>query len=196
MTIPANTTGLFEDTTHSDTLAAGDDVYWKFVSGSGGSQIRSNRLSCLFTSNNANVIDAIDNSYMEFPLTAGGYGGYSAYNETGYNTESLHRTYMPESSTISHSRVYVRNNNSTAAATFVLRKNGSNVTQTFAITGNATGLFEDTTHTDSFAAGDYLTILVSGGTSGRDLICSQFNFLYTTSSATSNNNNLLLLGVG
>jgi len=164
ISIPASTTGKFEDTSNTDSISAGDLVDFATVTGgsSGYTQIMHRVLSAADTP-------------PQVLLSYSGYG--TAYNSTRYCTivgqgayaagEGDFKWRSRKSWTVSHLRVYVPTNTCNNSSTYRLRKNGANGNESVSVPASTTGAFEDNSNTDSIASGDQLNYqLATGGTSG------------------------------
>ncbi len=160
--ITSNTTGLFTDSSNSDTISAGDDLDYSIVTGGASGNCGSNLWSCNFAATGKTAanyslayriaVDAISTTrYM--PL-----GGKNPFaTESAVKTE-VRGTYTAE-------KLYVNayTNSSTQATTFTSRKNGADGNLTLSVTASTTGVFSDTTHSDSLVATDlYCVKWVSG----------------------------------
>lgn len=71
---------------------------------------------------------------------------------------------------VSRLRMVVQTNTLTATTTITLRKNGADGANVLSIGSGATGTFEDTTNTDSFAAGDLCAVHVVAGATGTSIL--------------------------
>lgn len=78
---------------------------------------------------------------------------FSTQNET---TQALSQIVCPIAGTISHLYVYAASNPSTINCTFTLNKNSANTALVATVTALTTGVFSDTTHSVSVAAGDLI----------------------------------------
>ena len=165
VTIPSGTTGDFEDTTHSDSLASGDLVAISIACAGAVGAIPL--LRSLMDDGGANSTFVA--MYRGFSYgTAGtrhtyifGDGAYS------FNTDALAQWKSPGAATYSDLRLYVSANTRNGAYTWTFRKNGASGNQVVTIPSSTTGEFEDTTNSDSVVATDlvnYRTVLA--GTTG------------------------------
>jgi len=89
------------------------------------------------------------------------------YNITaiGNATEALAQVPIPKAGTISLLYVNCYGNTSTNNLTVTVRHNGANSTLTTTVTASTAGIFSDTSHSFSVAAGDTIDIAVSGAAS-------------------------------
>lgn len=159
-------TGLIEDTTHTDTLAAGDDINWRWTTSTGGGTLSPVFLGLAISASSTqndlfsqvNAARAASGTMGHWPITSGG--------ASATTTEANAKVQHGFDGTASRLRVYLAANTYSADATMTFRKNGANGNQTVTLTAGATGWFEDATNSDSFAATDDCNIGITGGTSG------------------------------
>jgi hypothetical protein len=165
--IAASTTGDFTDTSGTDTVADGDLVCFQLDIGPGGSgALFTASYSVLFTATSgamywlcwSNAHDATFNNSTQ----------YSGWTTCAYNgTELVSRTQIPVAGTAQKLYFVVASNARSTTSTIRSRKNGANgnLVQTFA--GGATGIFEDTSNSDTLAVDDeYCFALTTGTGSG------------------------------
>lgn len=165
ISITGSSTGLFEDTSHSDAFSAGDDLNWALTTSTGADTMTPRFLGCAIV----NAASAANDLFAGAPSLARAASATADYysitgriqaNTTEANAKLQHSFHC----NTSRMRLFVSAYSYGAAATARLRKNGADGNQTFSISG--TGLFEDTSHTDDFAATDDVCISVVGGSSG------------------------------
>jgi len=170
VSVGASTTGAFEDTVNSDSIASGDAVAYQVATGgSSGSfaimiwQMKSNSAGRQVIAANpgTNTINFGLTRYV--PLEA----GVQAYATTEANTQVAAQA----SFTAKNLFVRVPTNSLNGNSTFTLRQNAGNSTLTVTVGSGATGTFEDTTNTVSCVAADLLDWgIVTGGSSGSMVI--------------------------
>ena len=176
VSIGAGASGIFEDTTHSDSLVAGNLYNYRVVTGAGAGQL-------LFFSIIA-VALAHATLREQILVTNNPYDSSIGFGETKY--WSLNGGTTPNASdayaqltarfsgTLSKLRIYLKTNTINGASTFRTRKNAGNGTQSVSVTASTTGAFEDTSNSDSFVSGDTLnTQFVAGGSSGSAIQTNQ-----------------------
>lgn len=200
VTASGTTTGTFEDTTHTDAIAANGLANYKASTGAGGAT---------FT---AISIRAVSASPGVSGLYSGFHGGNSnastaaffcpfagqirfdvAIGETVFNATI--------NGTLSLLNCQIANNTNTASAAFTLMKgNVGAVTgnQTVQFSANQSGTVIDTTHTDALVAGtDMITLSMPGGTGAGTLpLLSQAAMFTAAGSAAHQPDNMTLMGVG
>lgn len=161
VTVSANNTGFFEDTTNSDTFASGDKL-GTMLSGQSATSIVS-RVSTLI------AYDSAINEAM------GGSAGLaqSVTNFCGFVTGAVNTTLAEAdikikpgfNGKIAKLRIGIGQIASGVGNwTLRLRKNGANGNSVVTVTANTNGLFEDTTNTDTFLPTDDLNFSIASGT--------------------------------
>lgn len=148
----ASTTGLFSDVVNTCAYADGDTWGVALATGAGSGSFGCTYGAEFVTSGQAS-------------LTLSGFGNTNAFSSTYYfslggyqngsnTTENNVKSTCPEAGTVSNCQIILSTNGKSGTSTYRSRKNGANGNQTISISGGATGIFEDTTHSDSVAAGD------------------------------------------
>jgi hypothetical protein len=153
LTIPAGTTGTFEDTVNSDALASGDLFDARIVAGAGGNNLLMTILSFkLATAANITPIIGAGND-LQAVTALGQYVGVTGSLDSQTLTEARVRYMLRTACTFSNMRAYVTTNTGTSNSVFRLRKNGAFVNEILTVGAGATGSFEDAVNTDVVAAG-------------------------------------------
>lgn len=163
VTITASTTGEFQDLSNTDTVTAGEDWHYSLVTGAGGIEFLWSVTNCLFTPTSNTYTHAIAaNSTLSAAsvtrfLPVFGLGGQTA-------TESQVAITARGNATAKHFFLYVSANARSTTSTFGSRKNGGAGAMTVTVTASSTGVFEDTSNTDSLASGDTFNGYITTGT--------------------------------
>lgn len=198
VTVGSGATGLFEDSTNSFTVAAGDLVVVRSVPGVGSTGTFSlnqtklefdtdtsttktvTRLGATVGSGNTGHTSASTSYYYAIgsAIPTGG-----ATNSTEANAQTIEKF----SATYKNLGVRVISNSRSTTTTGRFRKNGANGNQFVTIGSTATGWFEDTTNTDSVVSGDLTNFqLTTGtGTSSMSLMGFVVDYETTTDPGTS-----------
>ena len=155
-------TGAFEDTSNSDTVAAGDNLSVSLVTGSGADTLTFVNASSTYTPSTAKA--AVVASQIMASTTAG--AGANRFNSllgrfSVNSTEATIQAPAPFAGTASYLTYSLSANASTVTSNITLRKAGADTAVTIAITAGATGLFADTSNSVSVAAGDLLSVKIS-----------------------------------
>lgn len=191
LSIAGGATGWFEDTSNTDTAAAGDQFCLQIVTGTGTGAITTSEAQVVFEASSGSKQiwagdgpGAFNNSTTV--IYAGIFGGQNQ------STESQVQAHAPDAGTWSNLQVFVESNSLTVSTTtWRSRVNGANGNQSVTVAAGATGWFEDTTNSDSLALGDLIAVsrAGSGGGSGLATI-NQFQSLWTPT------NGKMLIGGG
>lgn len=169
--IGAGLTGFFTDTTHTATVASGDDVNVQCAASGGGSNVSPIRFYATFTATSGNKNDIFTGQYSasNFSLSTTtqyapiiGAVGRTDFFSTTEGDAQIQHGFTCQSSNL---RCHVNANTGAGTATLRLRVNNANVNQVVTIGSGLTGTFEDTTHSDTFQGTDTVNYsLVSSST--------------------------------
>lgn len=147
-------TGTYEDTTHTDSVAAGDDFDVRFTTSAETSSVTISSMGVLLTSNNGywmsilgdNQPSSLTSSTTYFaPLGGGGI-------TTTLATVEAEGNILPQFDFTVKNLACYRSGGTTASGSIKLRKNLGDGTCVLTMPAS-TGLIEDTTHTDDFTGG-------------------------------------------
>lgn len=193
LTIPATTTGLFEDTTHSDAISTNDLVNCLLVSGTGSGEsltvswfgyeaTATNKAHFLVST--SQLTNNINKSLTRFPALAG--------NVITAATESLVACLARTTMKLSNLECYVYVNTITASSTIRSRKNSADGNQLITIPASTSGYFEDSTNTDSIVATDKINFEIITGGTGTAMALNNVGVLADYSTTTIKNINGVL----
>jgi hypothetical protein len=168
VTLGALTTGWLEDITNSVAVADGDLLAWKIITGTGSTTMHS--ITAEFEPTDATAM--ISNLGCAGPIS------FATASATRYNplagrassnlpsTEAFAAMPSPLTGTLRNLHAHVSANSRTTTTTIRTRVAGANGNQTLSIGSTATGLFEDTTNSDSVTQGQLigLQLVTSTGT--------------------------------
>ena len=166
VTISASSTGVFQDLTDVDGISAGQDVDLKYTNtGSSGSVVGS-AITTIFTP--ASFVTKLGVWYAANTIGASATDYFPAIGTVASTTiEAKAQLKARTAGTWQNLFIKVTANTRADTTTFQTRINGGNGNQTISIGTNATGTFEDTTHTDTIASGNLLDyVLTTGGGAG------------------------------
>ena len=183
VSVTTSTPGVYEDITHSDSVASGDLWGISYTPPGTGTTVRVvavtfnassttyTKMVCVSTGNGLSYITASATRFN----TLGGI--LSVSNITEANAKVRIRV----AGTFANGGIYARTNARTAT-TFRGRKNGGNGNIVATVTASTPGFYEDTVNTDVVAAGDdYCSTFVSGtGSSSTVFTNIQFDFTDVT----------------
>lgn len=167
VSIPAGATGVFEDTTNSDTIADGDFFSLSVSTASGGTGTINTNLIQMRVSKTVGIQQIMAGSGVPSTATAstsyfGAFGG-TLVNATTI-AEARKQPVVRASSTLANMQLYVISNGRSTDTLLRSRKNGANGNMLITVPAGATGYFEDTTNSDSLAAGDNFNYAFTTGT--------------------------------
>lgn len=166
VSIGSGATGAFEDTSGSDTIAAGDLYCYQAVpAGTAGNILGTRHISTLFAASsntskrlggapNAGISTASQTSYLP---VGGGTGSSTTTEATVLMTARV-------GGVLKNLAIYVSANTRTTAGTFRNRKAGSNGALSVSVTGSTTGWFEDTSNSDTYSSGNTISFSYTSGT--------------------------------
>ena len=132
----ASTTGTAEDTTNTDSVAAGDELNYSVVIGGTTGNFFPRLLNILFAASSDTVI---------------------RHTAMGINS-------LVVASTTVYIPLYIYSNARTTTTTFRSRVNGANGNLAVSVGSTQTGIFEDTANSDTLAANDDVNYSVTTGT--------------------------------
>lgn len=165
MSITATTTGFFQDTSNSDTIAAGDTVDGSITSGTGGTTFIANGWGALFA--------ATTNTASRYVVSWGGavltdtqlIGIAGARSTSATEASQIGRAFV--TGTVRHWAARIASNSRDGTTTLASRVNAANGNGAVSITASSTGTFEDTSNSDTIAVTDEFCMRATlAGTSG------------------------------
>lgn len=174
LSVGAGLTGIFEDTTHSVAFANTDLVNMKYTVPSEAGALRMT-VSVLGVE-----IEPDDSSKCITWFACVSSGSFTFDSATRYivpagtfasstAAEGSQKYRFRISTTLKYLFVEIGANTRSTTSTIGVRKNGANGNQTLSIGAGLTGQFEDTSNTDSFAAGDDFNFFHTHSTGGGGL---------------------------
>ena len=199
ISVGASQTGQFEDTSGSDSLSGGELFNYQVVTGAGTGNFTVEKIGC-----------SIVKTDSDFFLTAGTdrgvtiLDGNTAYFAIAGNLEASGandaEVNFATNLAIDTDRLScdIETNTTTGTNVVQLRKNSVDANQSISIGSGQTGIFRDSSNTDSFEAGDDLGIEIDV-----PLSTGQMRVKYVTLEATETvaatggpKSSLMLMGVG
>lgn len=166
--IAAATTGLFEDTTSTQTMDLTASLCNRIDTKASASGTVSLSFICLHATAATPFIRTWVGGQGSQPIN---YATtvYSGCCGSGANnaTEDYYQLLIRSATIGKFATCWISSNTLDGATTVTLRKNKGDLTQTFSIAASTTGSFSDMTHTDSLVSGDLICAKVAtGGTTG------------------------------
>ena len=162
VTLTAAGTGLFEDTTNSDTVATTNKVNYQLAPGTAttGNPICLASISFDASSNTAQlfIVNAQGNAFTDNVNTTiyGPVNGITpgAGGSPQETTENNSEFTMKTGGTLRNGSWYVTSNARTVTTTSKIRVAGADGNVSIAVTAGSTGLFQDTSNTDTVVSGN------------------------------------------
>ena len=191
--VGSSATGLFEDTTHTDSLAATNLYNLNKPAASASATLSAISLKYLGGTSGRAVAQTVSSS----GLTSGVTRFTGVFGVMMNSTEAQTQTVMPGVATFSVLSVNLNSNSSTSAMAVVFRNGAVTKNESVTVTASTTGIFQDLTNTDSVAANDKICYQASGSNNSTNTFTT-FAALVTTSGAgpSGANQNLMSMGVG
>lgn len=153
ITVGSSATGLFEDNTNTDSLAAGDDVNYSITTGTGANTLTLQQISCeitypsttmqLFSGNTGGANHTANGNRWSVPV------GQPAMN--GSVTPA--RIPLFGSGTVHDAEMYILTNTATSTFTATAQINAGDQSLVMTATAGTTGSFTDTTNSFTFTDG-------------------------------------------
>lgn len=168
VSIGSTATGIFEDTTNTDTITSGDLLNYYITFGASASSITIDRIGVDFSGNQGvkkymNMC-GVNTGTAQSASTTSFYSLMGTFTASATESDKQLKTRIDLD--ISDLGCYISANATSSASTLTFKKDGSNTALTLSIGAGATGYFEDTADVVSFVNGNELGIvLVSGATS-------------------------------
>lgn len=151
LTVTGSTTGVFRDTSGSDTITAGDLLAYQITPGAGGTTFTIGPLATVFEATTDTVTRL--GSYEGGTIASGQWLAICGAG-SDQATEAQAQTKIPASGTFCNGAVNVTVNSHNNTIVFTSRKNGAGGNISVTVTATTTGWFEDTTNSDTVVDGD------------------------------------------
>lgn len=171
VTIPNSTTGIYEDLTNTDSVSVSNLVCLKAAVGGSSGSLTLYAISTIFTATTDSCAKHCTYStYSMGTASTAYYGSISGRVGQMLLTEYAYPFMCRTAGTIRNGAVYAQTNARSTASTFVDRIAGGSGTISISITALTTGLFQDTTHSDSVTSGQKINVMVTTGTGTGSLV--------------------------
>jgi hypothetical protein len=192
VSIGSSATGLFEDTSNTDTVVATDVVSYGAVSSTGGGTITFSMFAVKYVGSTARRVALIAGVGTNLSVGATNYYSINGVSGASFTAEDDAISTMPLGGTISNAAVYIYANTSTTTVTFVMRKNAVDTAISIAVSASATGSFTDTTNSFDVAEADEVSWKGSGGTTN-NINISSLTCLFTGAVAGAAKSSILFV---
>lgn len=166
VSVTAATTGIFEDTTNTDSVTANDYFDISSPQGAGSGFFTSRSASLLFAATSNTVVVVGLNPQVAFNANGVTYFWPPAGDATGGTAEATVQFTTRNAGTWKNLGVTITTNGRTTTNTIRSRVDTANGNQVLTITAGTTGIVSDTSNTDTLADGDLLAISLTTGTGG------------------------------
>jgi len=177
VSIPASTSGAFEDTVNTDNVADGEDVHYQLTTGATGTSLTICSIQVKSNSEGRQVAAATPGTTtLAIALTR--YVGIEGNSQSYGTDETLVQATARCSFTAKNMYVNISANTVTAASTLTLRKDTANSTLTVSVPSTLTGQFEDIdpAHAVDFVAASLINWGIVTGATGTaiTIVCIGF----------------------
>lgn len=168
ITVPSGGTGLFEDTSNTDTIAADDKVCWGMQTGTGTGGLGLRRVNVYFQATSGKTFTSIAHTLAGITRTAGQntFAPLGGCIPPSVATESEIQMQVNYPFRGSKLRIGVSANPYTGSSTCTVRKNAADTALSVTIPAGSTGVFSDTSNSVDFLGSDLVCYRWNGGTSG------------------------------
>lgn len=162
VSIGASTSGAFNDSSGTDAFVSGDKLNLQLVTGSTGTNMNPTSWSAYITPSGTTTYRYATN--FSSITTASTTHYHPVGGATGNQTdETLVKVKWRVAGTLKNFYAFLTVARGTVT-TLRVRKNAVNGNQSLSLTASTTGAYEDTTHTDTVAVGDDVSISSTTGT--------------------------------
>jgi len=183
-------TGFFQDSTNTDTIAAGDNVNISIANGAGVGTIQLATYSMLFSATTNTTlrhayvgrsgVDYVTASTTFFAPLA------SAFSTSDQGTvEARFQNYSGTAGTLANLYAYIDTNGRGTNSTIRSRRASANGNMAITVGAAGTGLFQDTSNTDTVLATNLLGYSITTGTGAGSLIPAEISSEFTTTNSKS-----------
>lgn len=184
ITIGSTATGLFEDTTNSDSISVNDQIDWTVINGTGTSAITYFGIYSNFENTDypgaTPFVAGANNSANQLSTNTANRSAIFGMSFWGSGSDVGTRVIIRNPFTLSNYSLNVVSNSFGSAVTFTLVKNSVNTTITTSVSANSTGVFTDTTHTVTTISGDNLYYITNFTPFSGTMIIYTYSIFATT----------------
>lgn len=150
VSIPASTTGKFQDAANFDTFLNGDLIGYQIITGAGGTNLTFSVIAHIFNSS----VNTSQRSIFQLGAVAGSADPYPISSaDNGSATGNQCKIYG-NGGTFKNMAVFISANTRDAAMVVIFNKNGVNQTMTVTVPAMTAGLFEDIVNSEAVVAND------------------------------------------
>lgn len=173
VSIPAATTGDYEDTTYTDSIVSGDRFNYQIVTGGTSGSFWTGMWQVKSTCTARHVMNYDNAASESWPSSTTYYIGAEGIRSAEVGEATVEAAVLSMARCDFNAKNLYCNvafNDLSGSTSVKLRKNGADSTLAISISGGSTGEFEDTTNTVAFVATDTLNWKIITGADGADEI--------------------------
>lgn len=153
LTIGAGGTGLYTDTTNTDTVSNGDVFCFRLDRG-GGSPIQFGQCGVYYETDSGIIVNKVGVLGSSNSASGTGYLGFIGDMTAISDNSAVQTPEITVAGTVKNFHAYSNSNGRTNTTTIRPRYNGANGTLVVTFPASTPGLQTDTTHSDALAVGD------------------------------------------
>ena len=169
LSVGSTATGIFEDLTNSVSVAVGDEINYKLVTGTGAQNLNLSRIGVLFESTDRiTILSSGATPGMGVNANVTTYVAVAG-RATANTTESIPQISTGNWYQVTNLGVNVSANTVTLVSTVRFRINANNGNLAASITLSTTGIFEDVSSTDNVIGTDQINYQIVTGATGTAL---------------------------
>ena len=166
VSVGSTATGIFEDITNTVSVAVGDEINYKLVTGTGTQNLNLTRIGVLFESS-ARITIFSSGATPGFSVAAALTTYVAVTGRATHNTtESIPQILTRNQYQISNLGINISVNAVSDPSTVRFRINAANGNLAASITGSTTGIFEDVSNTDNIISVDQINYQIVAGATG------------------------------
>jgi len=198
LTIPAGATGLFTDTTNSDTVSAGDPYSFGATFPVAGGTIQISQIGGVYDDSSGNYVSkyaGVATAVLNGGVDVTRFGALAGVN-VSQTSEASQQTMMTTSGTLKNlsGRAYLNSHNTDII--YRIRINGADGNCTVTVPASTTGYYEDVSNSDSVVDGDLVCISgFSGPATGTLYFNCGVDFESSTLATVTGNLNATIGGI-
>ena len=180
------TTGEFRDDSNTDSVSAADETGYRIITSGTSGSVTIRSISILFAATTNTVTRIGSVNYVALAASGTQYRGFGDFRSSGTSTvEAYAQSKFRCGGTLKNAFAYVNANTVSAASNVKSRINGADGNSNISITASTTGIFEDTSNTDTIAAGDLVCSVLLPGASGTSITLYHSCYEFETTTGKS-----------
>ena len=185
VSVPAGTTGVYEDDTNLDMIEDGDLYTYQLAAGGSSGEISCNIMRTLFSSDVDTVTRMVCSGLTTYNVASASRHNVTCGDQGGIEeVEARTRCRQRKIGTYKNLAAVVSTNTRTTSSTVKLRKEEADTGIVATIGAGLTGIFEDTTHSTTVAVLDDINFQTNLGTGVGDLGIRSLQIDYVSLNST------------